>query len=62
MKRDLVDILACPVCKEDLELSITEENGREIVSDNLRCPHCEVLYPIDESTPNLLTPDKADNQ
>lgn len=54
MKRELMDILACPVCKGNLELSITEESSVEIVSGSLRCHHCQVLYPIDEGIPNLL--------
>jgi uncharacterized protein YbaR (Trm112 family) len=61
MKRELMDILACPVCKGNLELSGTQESGMEIVSGSLRCPHCHVSYPIDEGIPNLLPPGKADS-
>ena len=54
MKRELLDILACPVCKGDFELSATEENETEIVSGSLHCPTCDVHYPIVDTIPNLL--------
>ena len=57
MKQQLMKILVCPVCKGNLELNITQESGAEIVSGSLRCPHCQVLYPIDEGIPNLLPPE-----
>ena len=57
MKRELMKILACPVCKGGLELNVTQESEAEIVSGSLRCPHCQVLYPIDEGIPNLLLPE-----
>jgi uncharacterized protein YbaR (Trm112 family) len=60
MKRELMDILACPVCKGELELSIEEENETEIVTGSLYCPKCKVHYPIAESIPNLLPPDQLD--
>jgi len=58
MKRELMEILACPVCKGDLELNPTQETGAEIISGNLRCPHCQVLYPIEKGIPNLLPPER----
>jgi len=56
MKRELMDILACPVCKGKLELGVEEEK-EEIVTGSLYCPKCEVNYPILETIPNLLPPD-----
>ena len=50
-------ILACPVCKGDLELSAEEEEGDEIVTGSLRCIKCQHSYPIVETIPNLLPPD-----
>ena len=58
MKRDLMDILVCPVCKGELKLSVDEENEAEIVTGSLYCPKCEVTYPIVETIPNLLPPDQ----
>ena len=60
MKKDLVDILACPVCKGELELSVEEENEREVVTGSLYCSRCNVRYPIVDTIPNLLPPDQRD--
>ena len=57
MKRDLVDILACPVCQSDLELNVAEENEIEIVSGSLRCLKCSMAYPVVDTIPNLLPPE-----
>ena len=58
MKRDLMEILACPVCKGKLELSVEEEKEQEIVSGSLYCPRCNERYPIVDTIPNLLPPDQ----
>ena len=57
MKRDLIDILACPVCQGDLELNVAEENETEIVSGSLRCLKCGMSYPVVDTIPNLLPPE-----
>jgi len=56
MKKELMDILACPVCKGDLNLTIGDEDGEEILTGTLRCVKCDFDYPIEESIPNLLPP------
>lgn len=58
MKRELMDILACPVCKGDLKLTVTEENEKEIVTGSLYCPRCDHVYPIEDTIPNLLPPEE----
>lgn len=58
MKRELMDILACPVCKgHPLELEIFEEKEGEVISGLIRCPRCEIDYPIEDCIPNLLPPE-----
>jgi len=57
MKKELMDILACPVCKGELELTIEEEDKEEVVTGTLFCPRCDVRYPIKDSIPNLLPPE-----
>lgn len=57
MKRDLMEILACPMCKGPLELSVDEESSEEIVRGSLRCARCNEDYPIEDTIPNLLPPD-----
>ena len=58
MKKELMDILACPVCKGKLELTVDEENEEEVVTGSLYCPKCDVRYPIVDAIPNLLPPDQ----
>ena len=60
MKKEMMDILACPVCKGKLELSVDEENETEIVAGSLYCSKCDVRYPIVDTIPNLLPPDQPD--
>ncbi len=57
MKKDLMEILACPLCKGSLELSIEEEDEKEVVKGSLHCSKCSVSYPIEDSIPNLLPPE-----
>ena len=54
MKRELMDILVCPVCKGELQLSVEEENEMEVVTGSLYCSKCDVHYPIEGAIPNLL--------
>ncbi len=56
MKKSLMDILACPVCKGELELKVEAEEGDEVVTGSLACHACDETYPIDDSIPNLLPP------
>jgi len=56
MKRELIDLLACPVCKGELELKVDEENDTEIVTGSLYCRKCAASYPISDAIPNLLPP------
>ena len=60
MKRELMSILVCPVCKGQLELKVETENEREIVTGNLYCSRCQVIYPIRDTIPNLLPLEKKD--
>lgn len=57
MRRDLMDILACPVCKGALTLTVTREDEPEVLDGALRCGACGVDYPINDGIPNLLPPD-----
>ena len=56
MKKELMEILACPVCKGDLELTIEAEEGDEVITGSLVCAKCDETYPIDDAIPNLLPP------
>ncbi len=54
MKRELMDILACPVCKQTLELNVEQEEAGEIIRGFLYCSACRVRYPIEDGIPELL--------
>jgi uncharacterized protein YbaR (Trm112 family) len=62
MKESLLDIVCCPLDKQDLELEVGEraEDG-EIVSGTLTCTECGETYPIEDGIPNLLPPDMRDD-
>ena len=57
MKKDLMEILACPVCKGDLKLRSEEEEDDDVILGSLECAACSESYPIEESIPNLLPPE-----
>jgi uncharacterized protein YbaR (Trm112 family) len=46
ISKDLLDILVCPVCKTPIEL-LQDQNG-------LRCPACNLIYPIRDGIPVML--------
>ena len=56
MKRDLMDILCCPVCKGDLDLRVEVEE-EEILEGTLHCAACDETYAIEDGIPNLLPPE-----
>ena len=60
MKKEMMDIIACPVCKGKLELSVEREAKNEVVTGSLYCSRCGVHYPIVDTIPNLLPPDQRD--
>ena len=66
MKTDLLDILACPVCKGPLTLqadaiaSDGAPNAGEVLAGALTCAPCNEVYPISDGIPNLLPPNLRD--
>ena len=48
--QELLDILVCPACKQPVKLT-PDQNG-------LRCERCNLVYPIVDDIPVMLT-DKA---
>ncbi len=52
-----MEILACPVCKGTLELTVETEEGDEVVTGSLECAACDESYPIEDTIPNLLPPE-----
>ena len=68
LRTDLLDILACPVCKGALTLNAKTIAGDdapdagEVLTGTLTCPACDEAYPINDGIPNLLPPDLRDAQ
>lgn len=60
MKRDLLDILRCPVCRGTLALNATKEDENEVVEGNLACGSCGENYKIEDTIPNMLPPSLRD--
>jgi uncharacterized protein YbaR (Trm112 family) len=54
MKRDLVDILCCPICKGDLDLEVKKEQKGKIITGSFTCKKCNCKFSIEEGIPNLL--------
>lgn len=54
MKKDLLDILCCPTCREDLTLKVDKEEKDEIIKGTLTCKKCKCNYSIEDGIPNLL--------
>jgi uncharacterized protein YbaR (Trm112 family) len=54
MKKKLMEILVCPVCKGELKLTVAEEKDDEIITGSLYCDRCRVKYPIAGRIPNLM--------
>jgi len=57
MKKNLMEILACPLCKGSLDLAVEEEKEEEVVTGSLYCQKCDERYPIVDTIPNLLPPE-----
>jgi uncharacterized protein YbaR (Trm112 family) len=57
MRKDLMEILACPMCKGELTLTIDDEKDDEVITGALHCAKCNERYPIEDSIPNLLPPE-----
>lgn len=58
MKESLMDILRCPECKGELDLTVDERSSGdphpEIEKGTLHCEECDLDYPIEDGIPNML--------
>ncbi|WP_433633188.1 methytransferase partner Trm112 [Halomicrococcus sp. NG-SE-24] len=57
MKQSLMDIVCCPLDKQELELDVDVEDDEEVLEGTLTCTECGERYPIEDGIPNLLPPD-----
>jgi uncharacterized protein YbaR (Trm112 family) len=49
ISEDLLEILACPACKGDIELVEYQKD-----SHGLKCTACKCIYPIKDGIPVML--------
>ena len=61
MKESLMEIIRCPMDKQELELEPIQESDDEVLEGRLVCTECGEEYPIEEGIPNLLPPDMRDD-
>ena len=60
MKRRLMEVLACPICKHyPLDLTVFKEN-EEIEEGIIFCSSCRRWYPVMETIPHMLPDDLRD--
>ena len=58
MRKELVEILVCPVTHEPLELVVEQEAADgEVISGHLYSRSLDFRYPIEDGIPNLLPPE-----
>jgi len=58
MKTRLLDLLACPACRGELELTQKTVADGEIQEGTLWCPACRLGYPIRDSIPRFVETDR----
>lgn len=55
MKEKLIELLACPTCKNyPLKLRISEQKKGEIKSGELECAKCGKAYPLSDGIPYMI--------
>ncbi len=47
LEKELLEILACPKCKGDLEY--------DSAADTLTCPECRLIYRVEDDIPIMLS-------
>jgi len=55
MKKELLDILACPKCGG--ALSATDFGHADLIDGQLLCQACEIAYPVESGIPRFVEPD-----
>ena len=51
LDKELLEILACPKCKGDLEYETDKENDK---NGRLICRQCQLLYRVEDDIPIML--------
>ena len=56
-----MEIVRCPLDKQELELEVIQRTDDEVLEGRLVCTECDEEYPIEEGIPNLLPPDMRED-
>ncbi|NLI62400.1 MAG: Trm112 family protein [Methanosarcinaceae archaeon] len=56
MKKNIANIIICPVCRNDLDKKIEKEDEESIIAGNLYCKKCNIYYPVENKIANMLPP------
>jgi len=56
LDKALLDILACPKCKGELEYQVDENENDK---GKLICKNCNLIYLVERDIPNMLTDQAA---
>lgn len=54
MKFEALDVLVCPACKSSLTLTASQQSDGEIMTGQLECGACHVVYPIVRGVPRFV--------
>ena len=57
MHRELLNVLACPACRQALDLDVAREADGDIEAGTLTCRSCRVRYPIERYVPRFVPAD-----
>jgi SAM-dependent methyltransferase len=57
MKTSALDVIVCPGCKTELELSVADSDGAEIMEGRLVCRPCGLIFPIRKGVPRFVPED-----
>jgi len=55
MKYELLDFLACPACRHDLDLKESFKGKGEVIEGSLVCTSCKKEFPIRGGIPRMVT-------
>src|SRR5687767_13087310 len=62
MKERLLQYLVCPACQQELQLTVRQKEGVEIIEGTLLCPSCKTGYPITGGIPRFVKEVSEDKQ
>ncbi len=62
MKQAIVELLVCPACHSQLEMTVQNRNVGEIVEASFRCLNCGAIFPVVGGIPRFLPQNLSKDQ